>query len=264
MSTKIVKPSKHVLPTDPYLRLREQIQQTFDFAYVVCQAVPCLKQQIGLIGKGVVSALPAPDYFTKPNDLTLIGRQIKEYKTELCRHAILSSFSYFEAYVVDVTKEFIKFHGGEAKLHLRAVNRVQKIIENQSGVHAGTKMVLQKNLGREALRAWGATQTLEKDNFVFPSGLFYPLGLKYLSQKIGNLKASEIPIFLSDSFGMHISDKLAEKFHAIRDIRNKIAHGQKVALVIKDVAEYNTILRDFALSVDRHLVTNFFITEEYR
>ncbi|NGZ83529.1 HEPN domain-containing protein [Duganella aceris] len=255
---------KHILPSEAYLRLREQIQQTFDFAYIVCQAVPCLKQQMSLIKKGVLQNLPSPDYFSKPNDLALISEQIKEYKAELSRHAILSSFSYFEAYVVDAIKKFIEFHGGENQLHKSAIGRVQKTIIDQRKTPLGSKRVLQKNLSKDALKAVNATKILEGSNFKFPSELFYPLGLKYLSQKIGNLKASEIPTFLIDAFGMPLSDDLVEKFHAIRDIRNKIAHGQKVELIIKDVAEYNSILRDLALSIDRHLVDNFYISEKYR
>lgn len=254
----------HPLPTQPYLRLRESIQQTFDFAYIVCQAVPCLKLQISLIKKETIQKLPPPDYFTKPNDLSLISAQVKDYKAELCRHAILSSFSYFEAYVVDVVKEFIKFHGGDHQLHTQSVSRVQKIIEHQAKGHTAAKRVLQKNSAQEGFKARSATDTLKERNFTFPSELFYPLGLKYLVQKIGNLKASEIPAFLTDAFGMQLSESLVESFHAIRDIRNKIAHGQAVTLIIKDVAEYNAILRDFALAVDRHLVANFLITEKYR
>jgi hypothetical protein len=109
-----------------------------------------------------------------------------------------------------------------------------------------------------------ATRSLEAQNFVFPSGLFYPLGIKYLAQKIGNLKANEIPSFVRDSFGMQISELLVEQFHEIREIRNKIAHGKKVDLAIKDVTAMNSVLRDFALALDRHLVNNFFISEKYR
>ena len=255
---------KHILPSEAYLRLREQIQKTFDFAYIVCQAVPCLKQQMSLVKKGAIKNLPNPDYFTKPNDLVLISEQVKEYKAELSRHAILSSFSYFEAYVVDAIKKFIEFHGGENKLHKTAISRVQNAIKDQKKIPLIQKRVLQKNLPKDASKAVNATQILEKSSFKFPSELFYPLGLKYLSQKIGNLKASEIPTFLIDAFGMSLSEDLVEKFHAIRDIRNNIAHGQKVDLTIKDVAEYNSILRDFSLSIDRHLVDNFYITEKYR
>lgn len=254
----------HVLPTQPYLRLREQIQQTFDFAYVVCQSVPCLKLQMSLVKKGVIADLPAPDYFSKANHLTLISDQVKNYKVELSRHAILSSFSYFEAYVVDVVKELIDFHDGSEKFHARAIDRVHRALTAQSHKHVGLKRPLQKNEAKNAGRIRIATKSLEARQYVFPSELFYPLGIKFLAQKVGNLKASEIPNFIKDSFGMEVSDEIVEQFHEIRDVRNKIAHGHKIDISIKDVSTMNSLLRDFALEIDRHLMNNFFLTEKYR
>lgn len=219
---------------------------------------------MSLVKKGVVASLPVPDYFGKANDLNLISHQVKDYKVELCRHAILSSFSYFEAYVVDVVKEFIEFHDGAEEFHARAVQRLHQTIAIQAKKHTGLKRILQKNKSNNMFNIQDATKALEACKYVFPSGLFYPLGIKYLSQKVGNLKANEIPAFVRDAFGMELPEKLIEQFHEIRDIRNKIAHGNKVDLAIKDVAAMNSILRDFALNIDKHLMNNFFVTERGR
>jgi hypothetical protein len=254
----------HILPTQQYVRLRKQIQKTFDFAYVVCQSVPCLKLQMSLIKKDVIKSLPAPDYFGKSNALDAISQQVKEYKSELCRHTILSSFSYFEAYVTDVVRALIDFHGGAEEFHARSVRNVRRIINNQSEKHIGAKRVLQKNKINNNFNIQDATKILEMQNYVFPSEMLYPLGVKFLSQKIGNLRASEIPSFVQDAFGMQISDLLIEKFHEVREIRNKIAHGNSVELIIKDVAKMNSTLRDFALEIDKYLMANFFITESQR
>ncbi len=144
--------------TKSYLKLREQIQESFDFVYVVSQAVPCLKLQSSLIKKGVVKELPNPDYFTQPNPLIQINKQVKGYKVELSKYTLISSFSYFEAFVIDIIEELIKFNGGVDEFKHRAKTATIKAIHRQENKYTREKITLFKNKSNEDSKIHIATQ----------------------------------------------------------------------------------------------------------
>ncbi|MGM0479383.1 MAG: hypothetical protein ACQERC_09180 [Bacteroidota bacterium] len=68
--------------TKSYNTLRDQMQEVFDFAVVICHSVPALKLQIKLLEKGKIEKLPEPDYFT-PNSAEQLKKQSKGYKSKL-------------------------------------------------------------------------------------------------------------------------------------------------------------------------------------
>lgn len=63
-----------------YINLKEQIQEAFDFVYIVCQSVPCMKLQCNLVQRGQITGLPNPDYFGKANPVEQIREQALNYK----------------------------------------------------------------------------------------------------------------------------------------------------------------------------------------
>ena len=250
--------------TKAYLKLREQIQEAFDFVYVVSQAVPCMKLQISLIDKGEINDLPAPDYFTKPNPLDQISAQVKGYKSELSKYILLSSFSYFESFIVDVIEEVMAINGGPDEFAKKTKEIATKTIQSQGNSYSKQKVTLSKQEAHERDRRLLATSKLTENNFVFPSSLLSHLGVKALSQKLGNLKSVDIPKLMQDAFCMEWNDDDVKGFHQMRETRNRVAHGKTVNLSVKDVVEMNTRLRDIAHKVDQHLIDKVLISEPFR
>jgi hypothetical protein len=249
--------------TDAFVNLRSQIQNAFDFAYVVSQAIPALKLQISLIKKGTLRSLPNPDYFKNPNAIEIIQKQVKPYKGELCKHILLSSFSYFESYIVDVCQELIEFHDGNPKFIENAKQQHLKIINRQLGKQKGLKSTLRKENPKELSKLIKSTSQLDNSGYIFPTRLFFMLGVHQFAQSIGTLKASQFPDFIENCFGYVWTKEQRDKFHQIRDIRNNIAHGKNVSLDLSTVCDFNTFFRDMALSIDKFLVDLFFLSEKY-
>lgn len=155
--------------SDAYLRLRRQIQESFNFAYIVCQAVPCLKLQKSLVEKGTLNSLPPPDYFKNPNEPTQISEQVKTYKSELAKSILLSSFSYFEAFVSDILEELVEFHGGIDSFLSGASKRTAKHLDAQNQNYGRQKASLAKRNNPHNERKREATRALQKQGFHFPS-----------------------------------------------------------------------------------------------
>jgi hypothetical protein len=247
--------------TSAFINLKQQTQDAFNFAYVVSQAVPCLKLQMSLIEKGVISKLGNPDYFKNPNDIDIIRQQVKNYKEELCKHVLLSSFSYFESYIIDVCNEFMNFHKGQQSFLEQANKKFMSTIVRQRPKHKLLKRILRRD--KFKTKVFAASIELKKEGYVFPSRLFFNIGASAFVQQLGNLKSVRIPEFIEASFGYSWTDDQKSKFHEIRDIRNRIAHGKRVSLSLERVAGYNSFFREMALNIDKHLVDLFFICERH-
>ena len=51
------------MPTNAFIKYKQKVQKTFDFAAVVTTGIPSLKHQISLFRKGEIYSLPRPDFF---------------------------------------------------------------------------------------------------------------------------------------------------------------------------------------------------------
>lgn len=252
--------------TNAYLRLKKQVQETFDFAVVVCHSIPALKRQIALLNDGTISSLPKPDYFpegvTPPSQLK---QQAIDYKRQLSSYLLLSCFSFFEAFVIDAVNEMIEFHGGIEKFIRRAEKRERDNINEtlSSNLEKAKRILSKPDKAAHILRYQKYSKTLVDNGYRFPTERFSAYGARMLVQRIGNLRANDIPDLLKNGLYMDISEREIQKFHEIRDIRNKIAHGEKVNLYLRNISEKNNFLRNMAKLTDQHLVKNFFISEEF-
>src|SRR6185369_13027352 len=57
-----------------------------------------------------VPKLPDPDFFQKPTSINRLKEIMPGYKKTLGAFLLLTSFSYFEAYVGNIFKEIFEFH----------------------------------------------------------------------------------------------------------------------------------------------------------
>ncbi|WP_421197474.1 HEPN domain-containing protein [Aeromonas enteropelogenes] len=258
--------------TKAFARWKEQTQETFEFSILICHAVPTLKRNIRLFEKGIIDELTAPDHYgarEAPDDAQRerSKEQLKEisvgYKAKLSKYILISNFSFFEAYVLDVIKEMLTFHGGIDEFIKKAKARgYQNAINDE--VEETRKKIRIPSRSKNPQRYFEATRELESIKYRFPNDMFGSYGAQMFMQKLSNMKSADIPSVLKDGLHMVIPDDVVDSYHNTRDIRNKIAHGESVELSIKQVTEMSKLLKSIALQLDQHLLRYFFISENYR
>jgi hypothetical protein len=257
--------SRQLPNTKTYARLRVQVQETFDFAVVVCYGVPALKRQISLLRNGIASNLPTPDYFPAgKNTPDQLQQQASGYRQKLAAYTLISTFSFFEAFVESAIREMLDFHGGPESFQVKAELKDTHFIENPDSTLETHKQRL-RGIPKKAheQRYEKHSKELVKAGYRFPSQLFSAYGIKMLVQKLGNMKAVDIPDLLEHGLHLKLDSSMIASFHNIREIRNRIAHGDPVSLSLGDVSRYNDVLRNMAYELDKHLNMHFMINENY-
>jgi hypothetical protein len=94
--------------TGSYSALKRSMEQQFDFVVLVCYSVPVLRRAIDATEATRPSLLLTPPDHFKDRRLSppqLMGFAAR-YEGELARSLILGGFSYFEAYVKALIREF--------------------------------------------------------------------------------------------------------------------------------------------------------------
>lgn len=261
------------MATNAFNEWKLQTQSIFDYSVLIHYAVPALKQHISLVERGDLNGLSRPDYYRshKPNAYTEpalckdLKRRASEYKAQTSKFMILSLFSYFEAFVVDIIKEFLDFHGGASALNGFAVKKAKRSILMRNGnskVKRWSSWL--KPTTRKAGRDYkAAARQLVDVGYFFPSDFLSAYGIYMLGVKIKDLKSKDIPEVLINALHMDLDEKLVKEFHRIRDIRNNIAHGRHVNLTIKDVTDFNSTLMTMAKKIDSHVYDFFLVYEKY-
>ena len=252
--------------TRAFKRLKDEAQKVFDFALLVCYAVPNLKRTLDQLAPGQPISF-TPDHFdTRPVATEKVRRNAKDYKELLSRYIFLSSFSFFEAYFLDVLSEVIEFHGRVNLLKRHDLSR-NSALASSAQVKARKKLREYKvsaNLG--AYTSYGSQ--LAKDSFVFPSSALARHGLRRLFDTVDDeyIKAKDIPEWIESLFQLQL-DQVNEKqvYHSYREMRNKIAHGHpdQTSLHLKKAIEANNFLRNLALKLDRHILEHYLLVEAF-
>ncbi len=249
--------------TKAYMRFREQAQASFDLAVVVCHAVPALKRQISLLEQGVIEALPSPDYFPVSGTVAELREQANGYRQRLADYTLITNFSFFEAFVRAAMTEMIDFHGGPEELRRKAEKRERRFIDQENRDVEKYRQRLRAT--NRVSELWGRLKNIRKLqdlNYRFPSELFSSYGIRMLLQKLGNLRAVDIPDLLVNGIHMSLDQTTIDNYHEVRNIRNRIAHGESVSLSMKELSHYNTVLRQLAIAIDQHLNRHFLIAED--
>jgi len=265
---------KLYLATKSFEKWKQQTQETFEFSVLICNAVPTLKRNIKLYEKGVIADLTTPEHYGWTGQLTVEEKtrrkdQLKQYasgyKEKLSKYILISNFSFFEAYVQNVLKEMIDYHGGRANFIKSAQKRSEAQFDNLTNEMEDSRRKLRfKNLvGHHASRYAKASKDLIAFNYKFPTDLLSGYGATMLLQKIDNSVANDIPKLMRDGFYLNLDNALVLKFHNAREIRNKIAHGEEVSLSISQVTEYSKLFKALAIAIDQHLLSHYFISEKY-
>ncbi|MCB9779723.1 MAG: hypothetical protein H6742_14255 [Alphaproteobacteria bacterium] len=245
--------------TNSYLVLRRNAQEAINFAVLSCHAVPALNAYMKAVEGGTAPKLPDPDYFGVVQAHDKLRAFKPSYKKTLGRFVLLSSFSYFEAYVQDAIREVIDFHGdwkgGLREKNLRSMNTNDPMISK-----ARRGLTERRKAGPEQRYA-KLQATLREAGYRFPSDLVAAFGIAKVEEALQDLRAARIPEFLQSAFGFDMpADDLLE-FQRLREWRNTVAHGRGAEVDLGEAMTANRFLRGLAMRIDSHLVRNFLVIE---
>lgn len=235
--------------TNAFTRYKAQGEAMFNFVVVACDSMPSLRAQIEAIKADTTTApLPSPDYF-KGNTDTLDALLLRcvGYTKPLASYVLLSSFSYFEAYVSDTIGEMIQFHGDVEKLERRSRTF---ITSTPPDVLAHKRKLQEPIKPAKLLKYRKHTKALVSAGYQFPSNLLSSYGARILERKLDNLKAFEIPDLLKEGLHMNLSRATITRFTEIRSMRNTVAHGNPVVLELRTAMQASKDLHKLAAQVD--------------
>jgi hypothetical protein len=246
-----------------FVTYRDLSQAHIDFVVVVCHAVPALKADIALSKATLTNK---PDHFKADrNPKGWIASRAGTYQDKLARSTLITVFSYFESYVKDALLEVVEFHGGKEKFRSLARQRSGRFVSNLSATLLANKRKLQDNFEPVKIAKYQKFgHLLDKSGFRFPTDLLSNYGARYLIEKLDEkrgMRAWEIPSLLEDCILMSVEERDRKLFEDVRKIRNKIAHGKPIKLLLPKALSFSSELHTFAANIDKHLVEHFFVIQ---
>lgn len=254
-----------LINTNSYLLLRKYIQESLDYAYLTCHAVPALNAYMKAVENGQAQKIPNPDHFAQPGDHGRLKEIKKDYRDSLGRFMLISTFSHFEAYVQDVVCEIFDFHGGISALHALAKrrSRVETRSERLAKFPEIKPLSESRKPGKQGKYRKSISQ-LEGKGFVFPSQMTSAYGIQKLAEAISKtgFRASRICEIVFDGLGMPDDAVMEENISRIRAIRNDIAHGRRREYHLSKSIEDMKLMRKYALTIDQHIIEYFLLIED--
>lgn len=244
--------------TNSFNILKAQVQSTFDFAVVVCHSVPALKLQMKLFDDGKITKLPDADYFQGKNTTAELRVKADNYKDKLATYLFLSSFAFFENYLSSVIKEVFN-----SNITIPSKEDLKKRIDDNKDLRA--KKILKSSFDhRHEQRYKKYSQELRDNNYITPENLISIITIENFLKTVTDLKANQIPDFLTNHLKLEISQIDKETFGTFRQLRNDIAHGDNPTITMQKVRQSNTFLKKFAGEIDEFLVEHYVKIENYR
>ena len=215
----------------------------------------------------VIEAIGETDYKANRNE---IKRQSKNYadnitnctsnyQSKLATYLYFSTFSYFEAFVMDIAIEMTK--------SIHPLDREKYIIDFQQNQDILSDMdKLDKEFdSRKIDRYKKYSAKLKTQGYIDCETLIFSSLLDIYSNKIENLKANEIPTFLEKTLLFKMTKAESDTFHSIRDNRNSIGHGAKhFNPNLNDVINANKFLKSLSDRIDKHVTYYFFKIKNYK
>lgn len=267
--------------TQAYQVLRNSQQSTMNLLVLVGQAVPELEKNLKAIDKRMNFTnedyscpvkLSKHDIFeNRAIDTNLVKAKTSNYKKDLAKLVVISSFSFFEVYFKDVSKEVIEFHGGKDVFLKYSESKLFAQQETQ------LKLVDKKNLQEEyephrKEKYLKNISKIDAQGYIFPYEKFSLFGFYKFAEIVGSEKsdfsAAQIPDLLKYIYGFDVDDEekdkdtIRNKFDKIRAKRNNVIHkGEGIELKI--ALEYNDFLKKISKQIDKHLIEHFFIIQQH-
>jgi RiboL-PSP-HEPN len=249
--------------TKAHERHKLAVQQAYDFAVMLCYAVPHLSTDLNAADENAPAHL-TPHYFAPLNSVKFLRDNVATFEERLSAYMLLSLFSFFEAFVDEIVQEFFDFHGGTEKIIELAASRDSTLAA------AAESQNLKKSISRLTKNKKGKHQKYQKYSKVlreagyrFPTERFSSYGVRALIDRYNNLKAYAIPDFIEHGFSMPWSTAERAQFKQIREKRNDVAHGHPKSVNLAYISRVNEFLRDMTFRINAHFLEHFFVVEEY-
>lgn len=263
--------------TKSFNRLKREQQDAINFSILLCHAIPTVKKMISGKTQNVkFFEIPKADYFPNSSDERILAIS-KQYKHDMSKYLVLSTFSFFESYIKSLVNEFLDFHGGKDEL-INKLNQNRQALLRDNDVnrkHQYLKKISEyykpKNKMQYSKYSELAVQELK---YNMPSRLLSTYAIKHISESVNGdgFRAHGIPELLEVGFGMDLSRKinkhtelenksLKETFFYMKDIRNKISHGDNPKIGFEKSMDLVRFLRKFAVDIDKYFLNYFFVIE---
>lgn len=183
-----------------------------------------------------------------------------EYQSKLASYLYFSLFSYFEAFVGDISKEVLS---NLSTIDSDNKNYINKKVKDEN--FKSVRHELDKPFNKQRIDRYRKySNQLDDLGYLTPEKLLLPIFIKNLKGKIDAFNANEIPSFLQNSFEFEFGEEAEKYFNKVRSNRNSIAHGDgKYSPSLKDVIEANKHFKKLSRNIDKHLTFNFFTLNCY-
>jgi hypothetical protein len=249
--------------TQAYTHFKEYGISLLDHIVLLSFAIPHLEKHLKTISGPVVGQVPNSK-FVKNDSITSeeLLKRVLNAGDIIGKELLISNFSYFEAYVSDLIKEILEYHGKYPALSKRykAFLAHQEANATAAVINSAKKLreYPKKNLVPKYQKH---NRILLKAAYPMPSHRLAALGWNFLADINKNFKAFRIKDILEEGLQISWTSADQSKFENLRSKRNKIAHGivkrYPVATAIKD----GTFLHDLAAKIDQHVVKHFLLIE---
>lgn len=249
--------------TKAYERFRKQGIELYDFCVLQSLAIPCLEKQIEDVTGPVIASVPE-SRFIKNDNITAdeVRRRIRFAGDVIGKELLLSTFSYFEAYVSDALNEILDFHGGHEALSRSAARRIDQSDKTLSDRASESRRKIREYPKPSLVQKYKKhLKVLDEEGYLLPSQRMAAYGWNVLSKTVDRLRAERIPDLLKTALLFPISESTTSKFHTLRDTRNKIAHGRRTRYPVNSALMAGTFFRDLAVGIDGHIVEHFMMVE---
>lgn len=215
----------------------------------------------------VIEAIGESDYKANRNEIKRQSKTYAEnltncttnYQSKLATYLYFSTFSYFEAFVMDIAIEMTK--------SIQAIDRERHVIDFKQNNNITSDLVKLDNEfdPRKIDRYKKFSAKLKTQGYISPEKLLLTSFLDIYNNKIENLKANEIPTFLDKTLLFKMTKEESDTFHSIRDNRNSIGHGAKCFNPnLNDVITANKFFKSLSNRIDKHVVFYFFRIKNYK
>lgn len=241
---------------------------TLDFAILNSYAVPYLKHGIATEeknagGQDIARRLMPfrPDGFPSKSSIGKVRDSSIHFKVEIAKSIRLSSFSFFEAYVGDVIREVLEFHGAE---RLSDALVVDQDLGYLSSSHVKFHTQLREPPSKSKVQKYRKRiLELQLQGVRFPNQALLRTGMRRMKHLAASYRAADIPSVLSEALGFELTAKQRGEFHEAREARNRIAHGKasQADCNLRLAVRANYSLRELALALDRHVLRHWMVVD---
>lgn len=216
--------------------------------------------------KKVIDAIGESDYKANRNEIKRQSQTYVDnitdctanYQSKLATYLYFSTFSYFEAFIMDISIELTE---GVQKLDKEKYLR--DFQQNQDNISDMAK--LDKEFDpRKIDRYKKYSAKLKAQGYIASKKLIFFSILDIYNGKIEKLKAYEIPIFLEKTLLFKMTKEEVDTFQSIRNNRNSIGHGAKhFNPNLNDVISANKFFKSLSDRIDKHVTFYFFNIKNY-